>query len=698
MAIQLSPIDAEIKQTFRKNSWNIVEMTKKKEAIVPKGYTILQSLQTEEDFNKILDKTNWAVTQTVKSNGLIFDLEHNNPDPKLNKLFNRRRDRYEKNSELVNSKHGFCEVIDADHDWCVEFTKKYHKKCGFEMYAEKHWGIFGGSYYNPKNIDEPERETTWFPLDDLHEVPIIRITKKELGEIFSTIPLTDSESTTTKTNVFTDGLETGSRNSELFKQACAFFDQGKMQYATGLDLCKLVNQASNNPLPDDEFHRTVSSAWDKVHKKDENDSKPFNNKRWPDAATAIQSKFDIVTVRETKDMWIYSEKDGVYIPDADTYIEEESQKLILKCTTKSTNEIKNQIKRDMTMILSSDFFDSIIINTESGIIDSNTYDVLPHSPKYLTTTKLPFRVDMKANNFKLWNHITHNIIEKKDSKLLLEILWVLVSWDNPHKKCIIFKGLSDTQKTTLMEIISWIIGSKNIASVKPQKFLESGDRFSMSRFIGKRANFSEEINNLTPEMLENLKAMIGGMVQETELKNSNDGREFNPKRFLFLFSTNFLDSIYQRINDNSTINRFQFMMFKHIIKKKKGDWANDFFIDEDDKRTAIETIIRFMISWKKSGQEVQWDEAWKTKENLRAEQSIEDKYFESGRIIEKRGGKLLLDDVKTDFISYCQVAITNQGLGILMAQKGFESKHSGLKTYYHGYALSNISLNQTLGD
>ncbi len=105
-----------------------------------------------------------------------------------------------------------------------------------------------------------------------------------------------------------------------------------------------------------------------------------------------------------------------------------------------------------------------------------------------------------------------------------------------------------------------------------------------------------------------------------------------------------------------------------------------------------------MLTWKKSGQEIQWDEAWKTKENLRAEQSIEDKYFESGRIIEKRGGKLSLDDVKTDFISYCRVAITNQGLGILMAQKGFESKHSGLKTYYHGYALSNISLNQTLGD
>lgn len=433
-----------------------------------------------------------------------------------------------------------------------------------------------------------------------------------------------------------------------------------------------------------------------AERQNEANSKPYTNDQWHEASLEIQNKFDITTVRETKDMWIYSDKDGVYVPDADTYIEEESHKLIFKCNTKSVNEIKNAIRRNQTMILSSDFFDSIIINTENGIIDPDTFGILPHSSEYLTTTKLPFRVDMKANNFKLWNHITHNIIEPKDSKLFLEILWVLISSNNPHKKCIMFKGVSDTQKTTLMEIISWIIGRKNIALVKPQKFLESGDRFSMSRFIGKRANFSEEINNLTPDMLENLKAMIGGMVQETELKNSNDGREFDPKRFLFIFSTNQLDSIYQKLNDNSTINRFQFMMFKQVVKKKKGDWEKEFFTDKDDKRTAIETIIRFVLAWKKSGQSIRWNEAWETKEFLRAELPIENQYFESGRIIEKRGGKLFLDEVEKDIEVYCDSPFENQALGYLMKQQGFESKHSGLKTYYSGYVLSKVTKNQTL--
>ena len=118
--------------------------------------------------------------------------------------------------------------------------------------------------------------------------------------------------------------------------------------------------------------------------------------------------------------------------------------------------------------------------------------------------------------------------------------------------------------------------------------------------------------------------------------------------------------------------------------------------DEDDKTSAIETVIRFVLAWKKSGQSVRWDEAWETKEFLREELPIEDKYFESGRIIEKRLGKLTLDEVKSDFETYCKTTIQNQALGYLMKEKGFESKQSNGKTAYPGYTLSKASGNEVL--
>lgn len=185
-------VDVSIKQMFRDENCNVIAMGKSKNAIVPKGYEILQPLQSLEEFGKVADSENWAITQTNDSNIIFVDLDHNNPDPKLNNFFNRRRDKYINQSERINSKHGFLKVTDADHDWCVEFARKYHLKSGIEIYAEKHWGIFAGSYYNGKNLDDPKRETMWFPLDDSHSDPIIEVTKKDLGNVFGVIQLDNS--------------------------------------------------------------------------------------------------------------------------------------------------------------------------------------------------------------------------------------------------------------------------------------------------------------------------------------------------------------------------------------------------------------------------------------------------------------------------------------------------------------------------
>jgi len=137
-------IDKDLKEVFRAEKCNIVKMSKAKAANILPGTKILQPLQSQEEFDKLLDEKNWAVTQTLESNIIFVDLDTNNYNKKLDRFFNRRRDKYVKKSELVHSKHGFLKVTDADHSWCVEFVKRYHLKSGLERYAEKHWGIFAG--------------------------------------------------------------------------------------------------------------------------------------------------------------------------------------------------------------------------------------------------------------------------------------------------------------------------------------------------------------------------------------------------------------------------------------------------------------------------------------------------------------------------------------------------------------------------
>ncbi len=176
------------KKRFRQEKCNIVEMTPEKRAILPKGSSVLSSLQSPEEFDRLLDCTNWAVTQTEESNVLFFDSDTNQLDQRLNKFFNRRRDKYVDNSKHIHSMHGFLKVVDANHTWCVEFAKRYHNHAGIEIFAQKHWLNFAGTYCNEKNIDQT-RKTTWYSKDDLHLSPIINTTKEQLGSVFDQIKI-----------------------------------------------------------------------------------------------------------------------------------------------------------------------------------------------------------------------------------------------------------------------------------------------------------------------------------------------------------------------------------------------------------------------------------------------------------------------------------------------------------------------------
>ena len=124
---------------------------------------------------------------------------------------------------------------------------------------------------------------------------------------------------------------------------------------------------------------TIISAWNDVN-KNKKENKPFKNDDWKTVAYQIQDESHFVTVRETGDMWIYSDSERVYIPNADTYVNEKSENLIYKCNTKSRNEIKNTIKSNGTMILARNFFDSTIINTQNCVLDPNTFEELTSLP------------------------------------------------------------------------------------------------------------------------------------------------------------------------------------------------------------------------------------------------------------------------------------------------------------------------------
>ena len=447
------------------------------------------------------------------------------------------------------------------------------------------------------------------------------------------------------------------------------------------------------PVDIDGYIQDVKDANGKIN----HEPKTFTNHNYDLVADIIQSENHFLTFRETKEMWNYDKCEGIYKPLAHTLIEESCQKMIQKCKRSAVLEVIDTIKRNKTMIYMKDLLESDHINTQNGILDPITFMLKPHSPEYLTYTKLPFSVNFNARNLKLWNHIL-TIIDVKDINLIMELIWLGISKNNPFKKMFVFKGETNTQKSTLADMIVWIIGNANVSREKPEQYLSKGSRFSTSKFIGKRMNIASEIGNFDEEMLENQKSLVGAELQNTERKSDNTERYFDPTKFVFLYTTNKLGKLYASIDDASVITRFQFLIFRNQLADDdtNGQWYDTFFDNDDDKKSAIDTIVNIVINYKKAQSlgnipKTKWSNIADTKAILDEEMPIEDKYFKDERITEKEGEQLTITQIKDDFKSFVGYKVDAQMMGNIMKKHGYVSKKSNGETIYKGLMFNVVA-------
>lgn len=431
-------------------------------------------------------------------------------------------------------------------------------------------------------------------------------------------------------------------------------------------------------------------------------SKTFDNKQWPYVADQIGGDESFVTIRESNKVWMYSKFKKFFIPDGDTMIKESCQQLVNSCNRKTVLEVVDTIKRS-TFVYAEEFFESGVINTMDGILDPNTITIIEHSPDRYSTAQLPFHVKSNGSNYnvKLYNHVL-SIIDPDDIYLFLELLWMYITSSNPFKKMFIFKGLTNTQKTTLSTIITWIIGPENFSYERPQNFLSSKSRFSTNKFIGKRGNIASEIGNLDEEHIENQKSLVGGERQATERKNDNTPFMFDPTKFTFLYTTNELGKAYSTINDASIIGRYQFMIFRNKLEDETmdGNWESKFFESNTERQDCIDTIVKFVLNYKRAQKlgfqnKTKWSSVAETKKILEDEISIEDKYFRNNRMAKKRGERLTLDEIKQDFEEFIGGTISSQALGYILKKNGFNTVQSNGVTVLKGFTFVKEE-NQTL--
>jgi len=181
----------------------------------------------------------------------------------------------------------------------------------------------------------------------------------------------------------------------------------------------------------------------------------------------IVKKFDIITIGE-KEQVIYVYQNGMYAEAHNEIISPEIQRILGAHVTKSAKLETIHKIADMTMAKREIFTTAPLnlIPLLNGVYDREARVLLPHSPSYRFTYQLPVSYDPTAECPRT-SSFFDQVLDSDQRAIVEEWIGYYFYRNYMFKKAIIFVGEGDTGKTTLLEVIDFLLGKNNILKRKP---------------------------------------------------------------------------------------------------------------------------------------------------------------------------------------------------------------------------------------
>jgi putative DNA primase/helicase len=224
------------------------------------------------------------------------------------------------------------------------------------------------------------------------------------------------------------------------------------------------------------------------------------------------------------------------------------------------------------------------INLKSGILNINTFEMIPHDPDFLFTQMLP--IDFDPESEKICNtylkYLETNIKTPEVIAQLQEFTGYCLVRNTKYEKALYLIGPGADGKSTYMKILRELVGPENCSAVS---FSAIEDQFQRSAMYNRLVNLSAEISS---ESLESqyFKKIVSGDTLAAAYKHV-DSFEFDPFCKL-VFAGNMLP----RVRDN-TDGYFRKLL---IIQMKRQ------FLEDDKDRDPnlldkLKTEISEIFYW-----------------------------------------------------------------------------------------------------
>ena len=195
-----------------------------------------------------------------------------------------------------------------------------------------------------------------------------------------------------------------------------------------------------------------------------------------------------------------------------------------------------------------------IINFQNGILNLETMELMPHSPEYLSTIRIPCDWLEYDEPTPIYDNFVNTLSmnNKEVQNLLEECLGVVISNIDArkYKKALIMVGEGDSGKSQYRKLAEKLVGRENCTSLDLEQ-LES--RFGASALLNKRLAGTGDMGFMTIKQLKVFKNATGEDTISAEFKGE-DIFDFEFKGFLWFcanrepkFNGDKGDHVYRRM-------------------------------------------------------------------------------------------------------------------------------------------------------
>lgn len=224
-----------------------------------------------------------------------------------------------------------------------------------------------------------------------------------------------------------------------------------------------------------------------------------------DISEDILKENQFASFKDTGEIYYY--KNGVYLPRGEIVIKQAVQERLENKSRKNYQEEVINWIRNASYIEREEVIHPGKICVKNGVLDLTTIELSGHNPSTVFITQIPVEYKPLAT-CPVIEKFLFEVLDESDILAILDFFGYCLTPDTSIQKAFMLYGKGGEGKSTLLSLLTALIGKENVAGESLQK-LET-DRFAVANLYGKTVNVFPDLPDHAMNDSSMFKQLTGG--------------------------------------------------------------------------------------------------------------------------------------------------------------------------------------------